>query len=73
MGREEKGESDIRATGAARSQEKLKKRVQRGSQSQEQLQRSKESQEEDSELLSFWSEVLGNNERIICCCVTGEL
>ena len=36
MGREEKGESDIRATGAARSQEKLKKRVQRGSQSQEQ-------------------------------------
>ena len=55
MGREEKGESDIRATGAARSQEKLKKRVQRGSQSQEQLQRSKESQEEDSELLSFWS------------------
>ena len=36
MGREEKRESDIRATGAARSQEKLKKRVQRGSQSQEQ-------------------------------------
>ena len=67
MGREEKGESDIRATGAARSQEQLKKRVQRGRQSQEQLQRSKESQE-DSELLSFWSEVLGNNERIICCC-----
>ena len=38
MGREEKGESDIRATGAARSQEIFKQRVQRASQSQEQLQ-----------------------------------